>query len=201
MYPALVGTVGEDVLLLNASDGAARDVQFATALDIFEWVSENMPGDDPGGLEASEYVDILAFALSANGVELDEPLSGDNAADIMINRTFDNQVADGMELYGDNCAHCHGDGGEGTDLAPAVVGTVGDDVLLLDPADDAVRDVQFATALDVFGWVSENMPGDDAGSLETDEYVDILAFALFANGVELDEPLSGDNAGDIVINE
>jgi hypothetical protein len=52
---------------------------------VYEFASENMPGDDPGSLEASEYVDILAFALSANGVELDTPLDAEVAADLVIN--------------------------------------------------------------------------------------------------------------------
>jgi len=44
-----------------------------------------MPGDDPGSLDMATYVDILAFALSANGVELETPLDADVAADLVIN--------------------------------------------------------------------------------------------------------------------
>jgi hypothetical protein len=62
-----------------------RTEEFRTALDVYEFASENMPGDDPGSLEASEYVVILAFALSANGVELDTPLDAEVAADLVIN--------------------------------------------------------------------------------------------------------------------
>jgi len=113
--------------------------------------------------------------------------------------TFEAQVQRGGELYGDHCAKCHGDAGQGTDRAPAVVG---EGALPLDPpAERQVRTTQFHTALDVFVFADEYMPGDDAGSLPDEDMVDILAFALFANGVELDEPLGFDNADSVVINE
>lgn len=113
-------------------------------------------------------------------------------------RTFDEQVMAGGELYGTHCAHCHGDAGQGTEDAPAVVG---EGALPLEPpAERMVRESEFRTALDVFTFASENMPGDDPGSLSDQEMVDILAFALFANGVTLEEPLDFDNAADVVIN-
>lgn len=113
-------------------------------------------------------------------------------------RTFDDQVQAGLTVYVDRCAGCHGDAGQGTASGPAVVG---DGALPLDPPDGAARTTQFRTALDVFTFASQTMPGDAPGSLEPAQMVDVLAFALSANGVTLEEPLSGDNAASIVINE
>lgn len=124
--------------------------------------------------------------------------NGDGDGDSQTD-TFEAQVARGGELYGDHCAKCHGDAGQGTENAPAVVG---DDALPLEPPEEReVRTTEFHTALDVFLFADEYMPGDDPGSLPDQEMVDILAFALFANGVELDEPLDFDNANSVVINE
>ncbi|HSC88846.1 MAG TPA: cytochrome c [Polyangiaceae bacterium] len=112
--------------------------------------------------------------------------------------TFEAQVERGGQLFGDHCAHCHGDSGQGTSLAPAVVGEGA--LPLYPPAERQVRTSEFRTALDVFVFADANMPGDAPGSLPDDDLIDILAFALFANGVELDEPLSADNAASVVIN-
>lgn len=35
--------------------------------NVFEWLSANMPENDPGGLKPQQYADILAFVLSING--------------------------------------------------------------------------------------------------------------------------------------
>jgi mono/diheme cytochrome c family protein len=96
--------------------------------------------------------------------------------------SFDAQVARGKELYGANCASCHGADGSGG-KGPKVVG------------EGALT--RFANAAEVFSYVSENMPGNAPGSLPEDEVVAILAFDLFANGVKLDEPLSTSNAAAI----
>jgi cytochrome c len=106
--------------------------------------------------------------------------------------SFAAQVERGAELYGANCAGCHGADGSGTDKAPPVVGEA---ALPLDPPAGAKhRDVKFETALDVFKWVVANMPAGDPGSLTDAQYVDILAFDLKANGVELEQPLDAEVA-------
>ena len=88
----------------------------------------------------------------------------------------------GATLYGEKCASCHGDAGQGGKKAPAVVGK---DALPLDPRSGSKREGQFKTALDVFNYVKTKMPGDDPGSLSDDEYRAIVAFDLKANGVDL----------------
>jgi cytochrome c len=108
-------------------------------------------------------------------------------------------VAKGGQLYGEHCAKCHGDAGQGTSKAPAVVG-VAKGALPLDPRPDSKRDVKFHTAADIGGWVAKNMPADKPGSLSLDEYVAILAFDLHANGVDLgSEPFTLDRAATFTI--
>jgi cytochrome c len=93
------------------------------------------------------------------------------------------QVAAGGKLYGQYCAKCHGKGGEGTKKGPAVVGKT---ALPLDPPATAkMRTTQFHTAQDVAAFVAAKMPGNKPGSLTVDQYYDILAFDLKANGVDV----------------
>lgn len=96
--------------------------------------------------------------------------------------TGGDQIAMGQSLYGENCASCHGAGGEGKGSAPAVVGK---GALPLDARPGSKRDVQFKTVADVGGWVKANMPPKAAGTLSDDQYWAILAFDLKANGVDL----------------
>ena len=117
------------------------------------------------------------------------PPAGDNTA----------LIARGQELYGANCAKCHGDAGQGTDKAPAVVG-VASGALPRAPRAGAKRDVEFRTAGDILAWMSKHMPGDKPGSLPAEDYLAILAFDLSANGVELGaQPLTAEAAGTMVI--
>lgn len=129
----------------------------------------------------------LGLALSA--------CSGGSSDD----RTFEQQVEAGAALYGDHCADCHGDAGQGTEDAPALVGT---GALPEEPPDDRqFRMNNFNTAADIFAFVNEYMPATAPDSVSEAEKVDILAFALSANGVELEEPLTTANADEVVIHE
>lgn len=77
--------VGEKALPLGPPAGAkVRKVQFRTALDVGKWVMQNMPGDQPRSLTREQYLAILAFDLSANGVELEAPLTVERAASIVL---------------------------------------------------------------------------------------------------------------------
>ena len=108
------------------------------------------------------------------------------------------KAAAGGPLYGQFCAKCHGDAGQGTDQGPSVVGG---GALPLDPRPTAkYRKTQFHTAKDVFDFVGPNMP--PKGPKPTlDQYLAILAFDLKANGVDLagKPPLTPDNLSAIVI--
>ena len=98
------------------------------------------------------------------------------------------QASSGKELYVKNCAACHGAGGEGG-AVPAQFGKlagmkasriVGPGFL------PGMKDVG-----QVYDFASKNMPGDKPGSLKSDEYLDIISFALQANGVKPDgKPLT-----------
>ncbi|HVH41162.1 MAG TPA: cytochrome c, partial [Labilithrix sp.] len=83
--------------------------------------------------------------------------------------TFSAQVAEGQKLYADNCASCHGAGGEGG-KAPRVVG-VANGALPLDPPSTAkYRKTQFKTAADVAAFVVKAMPPGQAGKLTEEQY-------------------------------
>jgi len=93
------------------------------------------------------------------------------------------QVAEGGKLFGKFCSKCHGNAGQGTKKGPAVVGAA---ALPLDPPKGAkVRKEQFHTAQDVAAFVATKMPADKAASLTVEQYYDILAFDLKANGVDV----------------
>jgi mono/diheme cytochrome c family protein len=109
--------------------------------------------------------------------------------------TFADQVAMGQKLYGDNCASCHGPGGEGKGGAPAVVGLKTAKALPLDPPSSAkYRKTQFKTVGDVLDFSQKTMPPGAGGSLKPDEYLAIIAFDLHANGIDLPKPLTAEVA-------
>jgi cytochrome c len=98
------------------------------------------------------------------------------------------QASSGKDLYVKNCAACHGSGGEGGAVpeqfgklagmkAPRIVG----------PGFlPGMKDVG-----QVYDFARKNMPGDKPGSLKSEEYLDIISFALQANGVKPDgKPLT-----------
>ena len=61
--------VGKDALPLDPRpDQKYRKEQFHTALDVAGFVVKNMPPNKAGSLKESEYWDIMAFDLKANGV-------------------------------------------------------------------------------------------------------------------------------------
>ena len=122
---------------------------------------------------------VTAFVACAHNEGAAAPASaasGAAPADAMA------QAEAGGPLYGQFCAKCHGDAGQGTDGAPPVVGP---NALPLDPRPTAkARKNQFHTAKDVADFVLPNMP--PKGPKPTvEQYLDILAFDLKANGIDL----------------
>jgi cytochrome c len=112
--------------------------------------------------------------------------------------TFAEQVAAGQTLYGANCAGCHGDAGQGG-KGPRVVGLAQGALPLDPPADRKFRKTRFVTVGDVADFVVANMPPGKGGSLPADQYWDILAFDLHANGVDLPQPLTAEAAKTLTI--
>jgi cytochrome c len=98
--------------------------------------------------------------------------------------TFEGQASRGKELYAESCAGCHGASGEGTQKAPRLVG-LGQGALPREPRPGQRRKHEFKTVLDVAEFASKNMPAGAPGSLPIQDYWDILAFALKANGLDL----------------
>lgn len=102
-------------------------------------------------------------------------------------QTFAEQVTLGQQLYGEHCASCHGDSGQGSKDAPPVVG-LDNGALPLDPPPNAKhRKTQFKTVADVADFAVKNMPAKAPGSLSEQQYWAILAFDLKANGIDLGE--------------
>lgn len=104
---------------------------------------------------------------------------------------FAAQVAAGKELYGKQCAECHGKNGN-DGKAPPVVGLDKGALPVAPPPKAKLRKNQFKTVADVAEFVVKSMPPKAPGSLSADEYYAILAFDLKANGIDLgDKKLDG----------
>jgi S-disulfanyl-L-cysteine oxidoreductase SoxD len=112
--------------------------------------------------------------------------------------TFAAQVAEGQTLYGQNCAGCHGDAGQGG-KAPRLVGLKEGALPLDPPADRQFRKTRFVTVADVAQFAVANMPPGKAGSLTGDQYWAIVAFDLHANGIDLPSPITPDVAATLTI--
>ncbi len=108
------------------------------------------------------------------------------------------QVRRGGEVYGANCAGCHGDSGQGTRRGPRLVG---EGALPLYREQAKARTGAFHNAMDIALFATQNMPPDEEDRAEMAEadYWAVLAFALSANGVSLAEPVSPENAASIVL--
>jgi len=81
--PALVGA---GALPLAPRAGQERKAPFHTALDVATFVTQAMPPDEGARAKLTERDDwaVLAFALSASGVALREPVGPANAAAIVL---------------------------------------------------------------------------------------------------------------------
>ncbi|HVN97532.1 MAG TPA: cytochrome c [Syntrophorhabdaceae bacterium] len=93
------------------------------------------------------------------------------------------QASSGKELYVKYCAACHGAGGEGG-AVPAQFGKLAGAQAprLVGPGFlPGMKDVR-----QVYDVARKQMPGDKPGSLKSKEYLDIISFALEANGVKSD---------------
>ena len=121
---------------------------------------------------------LLTACGSANSTEPQHPNPNDES-----HKGNTVEVTEGSANYVSQCAKCHGPTGRGTNEAPAVVG---EGALPLHPSPSAkLRKTDFVTAKDVFDFIKTNMPGNAPGSLSDDQYYEILAFDLKANGVDL----------------
>ena len=146
---------------------------------------------------------VAALAVAAcGGGESNAPSSTTPASPSAAEpQTFQEQVAAGQKLYAENCASCHGAGGEGSAQVPRVVGLDKGALPLDPPPGSKYRKTQFHTAADIAGFVVKNMPPNKGGSLLEKDYWSILAFDLHANGVDLPNKIDGSNAASVVVHK
>ncbi|MCI0519744.1 MAG: hypothetical protein L0Z70_05745 [Chloroflexi bacterium] len=66
--------------------GPGRLSAYRTAKDLNDYIARTMPYQDPGNMEAQEYLNITAFLLAQNGIDpIIEELTEERAAQILIN--------------------------------------------------------------------------------------------------------------------
>jgi mono/diheme cytochrome c family protein len=146
----------------------------------------------------------IALAITACGPSTTSTASraptstGTSAGGEAAPTTFAAQVAQGQSLYGEHCASCHGDSGQGTSHGPRVVG-IAQGALPLAPPSGSPRTTQFVTVADVGTYAATRMPADHPGSLAAAQYWAILAFDLHANGIDLQQPLTPELAATLTI--
>jgi len=78
---------GKDALPLDPPASAKyRKATFHTARDVYDFVKANMPAKAPGSLSQDQYLAIVAFGLSANGVDLAEkpPFTPDSLSSVVL---------------------------------------------------------------------------------------------------------------------
>jgi S-disulfanyl-L-cysteine oxidoreductase SoxD len=93
------------------------------------------------------------------------------------------QAANGKVLYGKYCAACHGDNGQGGTV-PQQFGKLAG--MKAPPVAGPGYLPKMKTAGEAYEFSKKNMPGDKPGSLKENEYLDVISFALEANGVKAD---------------
>ena len=84
--PRLVGLDQGALPLEPPASAKLRNTSFVTVADVAEFVVANMPLGMSGSLSTDEYLSVLAFDLSANGIELDQKLTLDLAGTLEIPR-------------------------------------------------------------------------------------------------------------------
>lgn len=142
-----------------------------------------------GGTRVRRYAAIAAMMLLVVGCAAVSAASAPPVADVAesVPEIFaaTEQTNRGKELFGMNCARCHGDQGQGTADGPRLIGT---------PNNIAT----YMTAKGLFDFVTTEMPADARGSLMPQAYWDILAFILESNRLlPPDTTLGPDNATNI----
>jgi cytochrome c len=98
------------------------------------------------------------------------------------------QATKGKELYVKYCAVCHGANGEGGTVPQQFEKLAG---MKVPPVAGPGYLPGMKTAGQVYDFAKKNMPGNKPGSLKSNEYLDIISFALQANDVKPDgKPLT-----------
>lgn len=127
----------------------------------------------------------LAALLLMSGCMVRDTRGPEMKSEKDVRESFNDQALKGAALYEANCAKCHGIAGEGGKKAPRVVDMDKGALSLNPPPSAEKRTMQFVTVADLAKFVVENMPADDPGKLNEDDYFRILAFDLKANGADV----------------
>ncbi len=168
-----------------ASDGRLDALTHAWALPASIQAARNMPArwaylDGPvvtaghgrvHNAAYSAYSTYSTYSVDPAGSAGHVMKVSDDAAPASASLSFDNaQVAHGKRLYSSQCAKCHGANMQGI-TAPALSGPA------FAPASGS-----HLTIGGIYTYMSTNMPADRPGKLKDDEYADIMAYLLNANG-------------------
>jgi mono/diheme cytochrome c family protein len=162
----------------NAIGAMAADGRLAALTH--DWALPPTMQASQAGPSVSRYLDG-PVAAGAHGMLRDAVYSSQSvghfvkvsatAGDAAAAPSFDSaQVAHGKRLYGSACAKCHGANMQGV-TAPALSGPA------FAPASGS-----HLTIGGIYTYMSTNMPADRPGKLKDDEYADIMAYLLNANG-------------------
>jgi S-disulfanyl-L-cysteine oxidoreductase SoxD len=87
---------------------------------------------------------------------------------------------DGAEIFADKCAVCHGPAGEGSQMAPRLVGGQG---TLKTPQPVLTIGSYWAFATTIFDFINKAMPRGQEGSLKPDQVYALTAFLLYKNEI------------------
>ena len=95
--PHTPSVVGKNALPLEPGPKSKqRTVEFATAKDVYDFIRQHMPADNPGSLTDTQYADILAFDLKLNGFNLHhERINEMNAGNFLLHPDQTTQVTSG----------------------------------------------------------------------------------------------------------
>ena len=117
---------------------------------------------------------LLLLSLIAAGISScgDVQLESGTAAVEEMSPRFEDQVADGAELYATNCAACHGTNLEGSTLGPLLSGYT------------FVQRWGTQTPALLLGNIQSNMPPGGNENISEDDYLNIVAHILNVNGVD-----------------
>lgn len=112
---------------------------------------------------------IFAAALAVSAA-IGGAVSAQTSSSVLDGAYTDAQAARGSDQFAQNCAACHGSGLNGNGEAPALVGA------------EFISDWAGLTLGDLSERIHNTMPQDNPGKLSRNQYADILAFILKANG-------------------
>ena len=87
---------------------------------------------------------------------------------------------EGAEIFANKCAVCHGPAGEGSQMAPRLVGGKG---TLTTPQPVLTVGSYWAFATTIFDFIYKAMPRGQEGSLKPDQAYALTAFLLYKNDI------------------